>query len=90
MAMMKRVGKLSYDPQRIIGEGSGGTIVFYGIYHEEDVDKPVAVKRIQRLTNHADESAIQQEKKLMETTVNHVNILRYLWTERDDYFWYIK
>ena len=89
MSMMKRVGKLSYDLQRTIGEGSGGNIVFYGIYHEEDVDKPVAVKRIQRL-NHADESAIQQEKKLMETTVNHVNILRYLWTERDDYFWYIK
>lgn len=86
MVILKAGNKLiRYDTEKYIGKGSKGT-VFYGIHHGEG-GKAVAVKRIERVPSHADESAIQLERQLMDAAINHTNILRHICTEKDDTFW---
>lgn len=86
--MATRVGNtsLSYDPNNIIGRGSCGTTVFQGFHTVFGSDKPVAVKRIVKSSQHAAESAILREVELMKKVKNHFNILRYICTETDDNF----
>ena len=88
----KRIGKLIYDPNKIIGHGSFGTsCVFSGLHSETYLEamlgsgKPVAIKRLQ-MNN---ESNIQQEfKEIMQKVSDHPNILRLLWTEMEaDYLY---
>ncbi len=80
------VGKLRYDPSKHFGSGSFGT-VFAGYFGR----KKVAVKRIQKQhvdTNH--ESLMPSEAELMQTADDHPNILRYVCTEKDAHFVYVK
>ena len=89
---MKTVGKLSYDHTKILGQGSKGTFVFGGFY-ESAVDddnkskKQVAIKRIQRTDfSENDDIFTNHEVLLMQKAGNHPNILRYVWSEKDDIF----
>ena len=85
--MTTRIGKLNFDPNKIIGRGSFGTFVFKGFYSDSTLGallfgsgQPVAIKRIQKI--HLNESTIQQEVELMQKTGNdHPNILKLFWTE---------
>lgn len=89
---MTRVGKLSYDPKKIIGRGSMGTVVFQGFHHSpsnDDKVTSVAVKRVLKsglLNDNGDESSIEREVELMQRISDHPNILRYICTEKNDDF----
>jgi len=88
--MTTRIGKLSYDPSAILGQGNFGT-VFAG-FHRENLfiskifggKKPVAVKRVQK--TQFNETAIQQELVVMQNIGNHPNILQYICTEMNPDF----
>lgn len=89
MTTIKEVGSLRYYPEKIIGEGSFGT-VYEGIFHNifngisQRQDKIVAVKRI--LKRHdADGSAILREVEVMEKAI-HPNILQVIAVEKNDDF----
>lgn len=88
---MTRVGNLSYDPKKIIGRGSIGTVVFQGFHHthsDDDNVTSVAVKRILKsgVSDNGDESSIEREVELMQRSSYHPNILRYICTEKNDDF----
>lgn len=82
--MAIRVGQLNYNPMKIVGRGSFGTIVYQGLLGLYD-GGPVAVKRIQR-DNYLDESETQCEAELMKRAGNHPNILRYIHQEKNENF----
>jgi len=50
----------------------------------KDNSKTVAVKRIQN--SESETHSIQWEVELMQRADGHLNILRYICTEKDDYF----
>jgi len=82
MMMTRKVGKLSYDSDDLIGRGSFGTIVFKGVF--EGV-KPVAIKRIRRTS--ADSSVeFKKEAEITLRVSDHPNIIRYFCYEMDDDF----
>ena len=82
--MTTRIGKLSYDPSAILGQGNFGT-VFAGFHRDNFIskifggEKPVAIKRVQK--TQLNETAIQQELVVMKNFGGHPNILRYICTE---------
>ena len=81
-----KVGKLSYDSSKHFGNGAFG-FVFAGYFGR----KKVAVKRIQKQhvdTNHT--SLMPLEAELMQAADDHPNILRYICTEQDANFVYVK
>jgi len=81
--MTKVSETLSYDPMRIIGRGSYGTIVYSGIYSPSTA---VAVKRIQIANAQDDTLKVKKEVKLMMKAKGHPHILRYVDTEMNEYF----
>lgn len=95
---MKTVGKLSYDHTKILGKGSKGTFVFGGFYENPTIigiavdddnksKKQVAIKRIQRTDfSGNDDIFTNHEVVLMQKAGDHPNILRYIWSEKDDIF----
>ncbi len=97
--MTTRIGNLRYDPKKIIGRGRFGT-VFSGFHYTESfidewigrklgrkVEKPIAVKRIQRTDVLAgEESGIHREVEVMLRANDHPNILRLICTEIDANF----
>jgi len=92
----KRVGKIIYDPNKMLGRGSF-SLVYSGILelnHNNESrinERPlaVAVKRLQYNTQQ-EANAIQREIELMQKTSDHPNILRYICTEKNIDFVYIK
>jgi len=82
MANVKiRVGNLSFNPEKDIGEGFFGT-VYEGTFHTGEDDKPVAVKRILKRRG-VDESALLREVELMKIAEGHPNILHVIDTEKN-------
>ena len=89
---MKRIGKLSFDVQKVIGKGSFGD-VFTGLYKRNALFgtifphplfkhvKEVAVKRFQR--SLVNESLIQKEVEFVKKAGDHPNILPYICIEKD-------
>lgn len=83
-----RVGKVKYNPDKVIGRGNFGTVfrgILRGDIHGAD-EKPIAVKRVERI--RVDESLIQREVELMQKANDHPNILHYFCTEMNNEFMY--
>ena len=84
----KDVGKLRFDPDAIIGQGSVGTYVFKGIYKDsasagvssKTINRTVAIKRIQKVQFN-NGSNFQQEVEVMQKAGETPNILQLIWTE---------
>ena len=75
---MKKVGeKMSYDPEKRLGDG-GFAFVYEGLFG----GLKVAVKRIQR--EHLNDSLIERETEIMRLASNQPNILGYFGYEKDD------
>ncbi|XP_042545749.1 serine/threonine-protein kinase/endoribonuclease IRE2 [Dipodomys spectabilis] len=75
------VGKISFNPQDVLGRGAGGTFVFRGQFE----GRAVAVKRLLRECF----SLVQREVQLLQESDRHPNVLRYFCTERGPQFHYI-
>ena len=87
--MARRVGKLEFKQEDVLGKGSISTFVYRGFFFgpKSSKSKPtlVAIKRI--VNDLLDKSTnIQQEVELMKTAGNHPNILRIIHTEMDNDF----
>ncbi|KAH7391952.1 hypothetical protein BKA66DRAFT_413028 [Pyrenochaeta sp. MPI-SDFR-AT-0127] len=78
---IKRIGKLTIDQDRLLGNGSGGTFVFEGKWNEREV----AVKRM--LPQYF--GLAEQEVKLLQESDLHPNVIRYFDDEKDENFLYI-
>ncbi|KAF2795629.1 hypothetical protein K505DRAFT_323933 [Melanomma pulvis-pyrius CBS 109.77] len=78
---IKRIGKLTIDCDRLLGNGSGGTFVFEGKWN----DREVAVKRM--LPQYF--GLAEQEVKLLQESDLHPNVIRYFDDEKDENFLYI-
>ncbi|KAF2280696.1 uncharacterized protein EI97DRAFT_5840 [Westerdykella ornata] len=78
---IKKIGKLTIDFDRLLGNGSGGTFVFEGKWNERDV----AVKRM--LPQYY--GLAEQEVKLLQESDFHHNVIRYFDDEKDENFLYI-
>lgn len=78
---IKKIGKLTIDFDRLLGNGSGGTFVFEGKWNERDV----AVKRM--LPQYY--GLAEQEVKLLQESDLHPNVIRYFDDEKDENFLYI-
>ncbi|KAJ4301034.1 bifunctional endoribonuclease/protein kinase ire1 [Kalmusia sp. IMI 367209] len=78
---IKRIGKLTIDFDRVLGNGSGGTFVFEGKWNDRDV----AVKRM--LPQYF--GLAEQEVKLLQESDLHPNVIRYFDDEKDENFLYI-
>ncbi|KAF1971221.1 hypothetical protein BU23DRAFT_196940 [Bimuria novae-zelandiae CBS 107.79] len=78
---VKRIGKLTIDFDRLLGNGSGGTFVFAGKWN----DREVAVKRM--LPQYF--GLAEQEVKLLQESDLHPNVIRYFDDEKDEHFLYI-
>ncbi|CAI6341747.1 unnamed protein product [Periconia digitata] len=77
----KKIGKLTIDFDRVLGNGSGGTFVFEGRWNDRDV----AVKRM--LPQYF--GLAEQEVKLLRESDQHSNVIRYFDDEKDENFLYI-
>lgn len=89
--MKIKVRMLSYNPNKILGEGSLGNNVFKGLLKRDTLlgtvlgpSKLVAIKRIQKSRFKLDDN--KQELEILKNLPDHPNILRYLWTEIDKDF----
>ncbi|KAF2499218.1 kinase-like protein [Lophium mytilinum] len=78
---IKKIGKLTIDFDKVLGNGSGGTFVFGGKWNERDV----AVKRM--LPQYF--GLAEQEVKLLQESDLHPNVIRYFDDEKDEHFLYI-
>ncbi|KAJ4370712.1 bifunctional endoribonuclease/protein kinase ire1 [Neocucurbitaria cava] len=78
---IKRIGKLTIDQDKLLGNGSGGTFVFEGKWNEREV----AVKRM--LPQYF--GLAEQEVKLLQESDLHPNVIRYFDDEKDENFLYI-
>ncbi|KAH7132089.1 hypothetical protein B0J11DRAFT_520788 [Dendryphion nanum] len=78
---IKKIGKLTIDFDRLLGNGSGGTFVFEGKWNEREV----AVKRM--LPQYF--GLAEQEVKLLQESDLHPNVIRYFDDEKDENFLYI-
>ncbi|KAF2876496.1 hypothetical protein BDV95DRAFT_512752 [Massariosphaeria phaeospora] len=78
---IKKIGKLTIDFDRVLGNGSGGTFVFEGKWNEREV----AVKRM--LPQYF--GLAEQEVKLLQESDLHPNVIRYFDDEKDENFLYI-
>jgi len=84
-----RVGNLSYNPEKIVGEGSYGTIVNEGTFHKSSIKEEnmkVAIKRILKMRGVDDELDVLREVDLMKKAEGHPNILHVITTEEDAIF----
>lgn len=78
---INQVGKISFNPQKVLGKGCEGTFVFKGTFEERDV----AVKRLlPECFTFAD-----REVSLLRESDAHENVVRYFCTEQDRQFRYI-
>lgn len=76
-----RVGKILYDPKKLLGRGCEGTIVYQGFFE----NRPVAVKRLlPECYTLAD-----READLLRDADQHSNVLRYFCMETDNQFRFI-
>ncbi|XP_067128711.1 serine/threonine-protein kinase/endoribonuclease IRE1 [Centruroides vittatus] len=76
-----RIGKITFDPNSILGHGCEGTIVYRGKFDNRDV----AVKRI--LPEYF--SFADREVDLLRESDKHPHVIRYFCTEQDKQFRYI-
>lgn len=82
---MEKVGSLlSYDKKIVLGRGTYSYVYHGFLKNNNGSNKAVAVKRFQ--IGEVNTDAIQQEVELMKRAGDHINILRYICTEEDDYF----
>jgi len=78
---IRSVGKISYDPEQVLGRGCDGTFVFKGSFDSREV----AVKRLlPECWNLAD-----REVALLRESDEHPNVVRYFCMEEDQQFRYI-
>lgn len=76
-----QVGKISFDPSKVLGKGCEGTFVFKGTFEKRNV----AVKRLlPECFTLAD-----REVALLRESDAHENVVRYFCTEQDRQFRYI-
>lgn len=76
-----RVGKITFDPKDVLGQGCEGTFVYRGRFDGRDV----AVKRILPECF----SVADREVHLLRESDEHPNVIRYFCTESDPQFRYI-
>ncbi|XP_023221342.1 serine/threonine-protein kinase/endoribonuclease IRE1-like [Centruroides sculpturatus] len=76
-----RIGKITFDPNSVLGHGCEGTIVYRGKFDNRDV----AVKRI--LPEYF--SFADREVDLLRESDKHPHVIRYFCTEQDKQFRYI-
>ena len=75
------IGKIQFDPEKVLGSGCFGTTVYEGTFEE----RPVAIKRIvPQCLGVAD-----REVELLRETDHHTNVVRYFCMEKDSVFRYI-
>lgn len=72
---------LKISSEVILGQGSGGTIVFAGVFEGRDV----AIKRM--LGQYS--QLASQEVSLLEQNEDHPNVIKYFCWRQDDHFLYI-
>lgn len=77
----KMIGKISFDPNHIIGRGSSGTFIYKGLFENR---QEIAVKRVLSEVFVVTDREIELLSKLQ-----HPNLVRYFITEFDDQFKYI-
>lgn len=75
------VGKITFDPQKVLGKGCEGTFVFKGTFEKREV----AVKRL--LPDCF--TLADREVALLRESDTHENVVRYFCTETDRQFRYI-
>ena len=76
-----KIGKIVYDPNKLLGHGCQGTFVYKGLFE----NRPVAVKRLlPECYTLAD-----REVELLRDADQHANVLRYYCMESDSQFRYI-
>ncbi|CRL01658.1 CLUMA_CG014880, isoform A [Clunio marinus] len=75
------VGKITFNPQNVLGKGCEGTFVFKGTFEKRDV----AVKRL--LPDCF--TLADREVSLLRESDTHENVVRYFCTESDRQFRYI-
>ncbi|KII74567.1 Serine/threonine-protein kinase/endoribonuclease IRE2 [Thelohanellus kitauei] len=75
------IGKIVFDPESPLGQGSNGTFVFRGRFES----RSVAVKRILATSSEIAELEI----KTLRESDQHPNVIRYFATENDNQFFYI-
>jgi len=76
-------GKLSYNPQVVLGKGSFGTVVYSGLHTEWGA---VAVKVMDRSSHQVVEQTAQAEKEvhlLIARSQGHPNVIRYFGIEEN-------
>jgi serine/threonine-protein kinase/endoribonuclease IRE1 len=76
-----RLGQLAVFTDKILGYGSGGTVVYEGTFGGIEV----AVKRM--LLQHFELAS--QEVEILQQSDHHRNIIRYYYQQKDQYFLYI-
>ena len=76
-----KVGKILYDPYKVLGKGCDGTFVFKGFFEK----RPVAVKRV--LPDCF--SIADREVDLLSSSDKHSNVIRYFCMEQCREFRYI-
>ena len=76
-----QVGKIIYHPNKILGKGCDGTVVYHGRFDKREI----AVKRL--LSEYI--KIAEREVNLLRKSDNHRNVIRYFCTERDFQFQYI-
>ena len=75
------IGKIQFDPEKILGNGCLGTTVYEGMFEQ----RPVAIKRIvPQCLGVAD-----REVELLRETDHHSNVVRYFCMEKDSIFRYL-
>lgn len=83
MATEIRVGKLSYDPNKLAGRGRFGTV--FKCLFTTDTAILAAVKRIQK-SDVANKESFLREVEIMQKGSSHPNILRFICTEENAEF----
>lgn len=90
-----KVGMLSYNSNKILGERSLGTFVFKGLLKRDNLlgtvlgaGKLVAIKQIQKTRVILDDECdIKQELETLKNLSDHPNICRHLCTEINNDFY---
>ena len=77
----KKIGKMVYDPEKILGRGSLGTTVYQGTFDK----RACAIKRIMK--EHFE--LAEKEVDLLRSYDNHDNVIRYFISEHSEEFTFI-
>ena len=79
--LVKRVGRLRFYPEALLGHGSHGSVVFRGTYN----DRPVAVKRVSKHFG----AVADREVAILSRVDGHPNVVRFFTREEDEEYLYL-